>query len=107
MIKSVAAAVLFPVLLAAPALAQKKGDAAKGKEVFEQCGVCHSATTDEKKLGPSVKGLFKRGKLKNGKAISDASVLDVVNKGGNGMPAFDEILSAEEKSNLLAFLKTL
>ena len=29
-----------------------KGDAAKGKQVFEQCAVCHNADSDEKKMGP-------------------------------------------------------
>lgn len=103
---------LFPVLalsaaLAMPAAAQKKGDAAKGKEVFEQCGVCHASATDEKKMGPSMKGLYKRAALKNGKKVTDASVTEAINKGGNGMPPFEEILSGDEKSNLLAYLKTL
>ncbi len=35
---------------------KKEGDAVKGKEVFEQCGVCHNTDTDEKKIGPSLKG---------------------------------------------------
>ena len=41
--------------------ADKDGNAAKGKEVFDQCSVCHSADTDEKKIGPSLKGLFNVG----------------------------------------------
>ncbi len=48
--------------------ADKAGDPAKGKEVFDQCSVCHNMDTDEKKIGPSLKGLFKHDKLKNGKA---------------------------------------
>lgn len=89
------------------ALAQKKGDAAKGKEVFEQCGVCHSATTDEKKMGPSLKGLFKKEKLSNGQKPSDASVTAIINKGKGTMPAFADVLSADEKADVLAYLKTL
>ena len=38
-------------------LAAPKGDAAKGKEIFEQCSVCHNADSDEKKMGPGLKGL--------------------------------------------------
>ncbi len=83
------------------------GDAAKGKEVFEQCGVCHNADTDEKKIGPSLKGLFKRAKLKNGKPVTEANVLAVVNAGGGGMPAYADTLSDEEKKNLIAYLKTI
>ena len=92
-------------------LAQKKGgkvaDAAKGKEVFEQCAVCHNATTDEKKVGPGLKGLFKKAKLASGKKISDQTVLSRINEGGGGMPSYKDMLSEEEKANVLAYLKTL
>lgn len=84
-----------------------KGDPAKGKEVFEQCSVCHNVDTDEKKMGPSLKGLFKRPKLANGKPVNDANVLEQINNGGNGMPAYADILSADDKANVLAYLKTL
>ena len=88
--------------------APKAGDAAKGKEIAgEQCGVCHSTDSDEKKMGPALKGLFKKGKLKNGKPVTDASVKAVINAGGNGMPAYADMLSDEEKDNVIAFLKTI
>jgi mono/diheme cytochrome c family protein len=76
----------------------------QGKKVFEQCAVCHNAETAETKVGPSLKGLFQRKKLKNGKAVSDENVLTVINSGGGGMPPFANTLSAEEKDNLLAYL---
>jgi len=95
------------LLAAIPAAAQKKGDPAKGKEVYEQCGVCHAHATDEKKLGPSLKGLYKKEKMHNGKAANDANVVEIINKGGNGMPAFEEILEGDELVNLIAYLKTL
>jgi len=85
----------------------KKGDAAKGKEVFEQCSVCHNSDSDDVKVGPSLKGLFKHDKLKNGKKVSDENVRAMINTGGNGMPAFADLLSEEEKADLIAFLKTL
>ena len=87
--------------------ADKKGDPAKGKEVFEQCGVCHNTDTDEKKIGPSLKGLFKRDVLKNGKKVTDDNVKAVINTGGNGMPSYADMLSEEEKTNVIAYLKTL
>jgi cytochrome c len=85
----------------------KSGDAAKGKDVFEQCGVCHNVDTDEKKMGPSLKGLFKKSKLNNGKPVNEANVLEQINNGGNGMPAYADILSADDKANLIAYLKTI
>lgn len=84
-----------------------KPDAAKGKEVFEQCGVCHNADSTEKKMGPGLKGLFAKDKMANGKKPTDANVLAKINDGGNGMPAYKDLLSADEKADLLAYLKTL
>src|SRR5215471_19381650 len=84
-----------------------KGDAAKGKAVFEQCAVCHNADSDEKKMGPGLKGLFKKVKMANGKKPSDATVLAKINEGGNGMPAYKDKLSDQEKDDLIAYLKTL
>jgi mono/diheme cytochrome c family protein len=88
---------------------QKKGDAAKGKDVFEQnCSVCHNSDSAERKMGPGLKGLFKKGKLESsGKAVSDATVLEKINDGGNGMPAYKDQLNDDDRTNLLAFLKTL
>jgi len=83
------------------------GDADKGKETFEQCGACHNTDTDEKKMGPSLKGLYKKDKLHNGKKVTDANIKAVIDKGGNGMPPYEELLSAEEKANVIAYLKTL
>jgi cytochrome c len=83
------------------------GDAAKGKEVFEQCSVCHNADTDEKKIGPSLKGLFKHEKLANGKKVTEENVREMINNGGNGMPAYADMLSKEDKDNIVAYLKTL
>lgn len=87
--------------------AAAQGDAAKGKEVFEQCQVCHNVDTDEKKMGPSLKGLFKKKTLTNGKPVNDANVLAQINAGGNGMPAYADMLSADDKANVLAYLHTL
>ncbi len=83
------------------------GDAAKGKEVFEQCSVCHNTDTPDKKIGPSLKGLFKLDKLVNGKKVTEANVREFIDNGGNGMPAYADMLSKEDKDNLIAYLKTL
>jgi cytochrome c len=85
----------------------KKGDAAKGKEVFEQCAVCHNTDNDEKKIGPSLKGLFKRATLKNGKKVTEENVRAMINAGGNGMPSYADLISEAEKTNVIAYLKTL
>jgi mono/diheme cytochrome c family protein len=84
-----------------------KGDAAKGKEVFAQCAVCHNADSTEQKMGPGLKGLFKRDKLANGKKVADATVREKIDEGGNGMPPFKDTLSDQEKDDVIAYLKTL
>ena len=83
------------------------GDAAKGKEVFEQCAVCHNADSAEKKMGPGLKGLFKHDKMVNGKKPTEANVRAKIDEGGNGMPPYKDMLSDKEKDDLLAYLKTL
>jgi cytochrome c len=84
-----------------------KGDAEKGKAVFEQCAICHNADSDEKKMGPGLKGLFKKDKMVNGKKPTDATVLAKINEGGNGMPGYKDTLSDQEKDDVIAYLKTL
>jgi mono/diheme cytochrome c family protein len=104
-----AAAVLLA--LALPGLAQeekKESPEDLGKAVFEeQCSVCHAADSDEKKVGPSLKGLFKKEAMKNGKKPTDDTVMKIINEGGNGMPGYDEVLEKNQKTQVLAFLKTL
>src|SRR5438552_12179286 len=90
-----------------PAWSAAKGDPEKGKDVFTQCGVCHNADSDEKKMGPGLKGLFKKDKLKNGKKPTEANVKAIINTGGNGMPAYADMLADDEKNNLIAYLKKL
>ena len=45
--------------------------------------------------------------MNNGKKPTDANVLEKINEGGNGMPAYKEMLSDDEKDDLMAYLKTL
>ncbi len=58
-------------------------------------------------MGPSLQGLFKHKTLANGKPVNDANVLTQINDGGNGMPAYGDMLSAQDKADLLAYLHTL
>jgi len=89
-------------------LSAAKGDATKGKEVFDQCGVCHNPDSAEKKVGPGLKGLFKWDKLaSNGKKPTEANIRAKIDEGGNGMPSYKDLLSDQEKDDLIAYLKTL
>ena len=83
------------------------GDAAKGKTVFAACAVCHNADSTETKMGPGLKGLFKRDKLKSGKKVTEATVRARIDEGGGGMPGYEDMLTDGEKDDLIAYLKTL
>lgn len=90
-------------------LAESKGSAEKGNELFdEQCSSCHFSASVDKKTGPGLKLLFAREKLvSNGKPVTDANVLEKIEKGGGAMPPFKDSLSADDKADLIAYLKTL
>src|ERR1039457_4972716 len=88
-------------------LSAGKGDAAKGKAVFEQCATCHNPDSDEKKVGPGLKGLFKKDKLYKGTKPTEANVRAHIEEGGICMPAYKDMLSDQEKDDLIAYLKTL
>jgi mono/diheme cytochrome c family protein len=45
--------------------------------------------------------------MASGKAPTEANVRAQVDDGGNGMPAYKDILSNQEKDDLIAYLKTL
>ena len=89
--------------------AAKPGDAAKGEETFSSnCDVCHNTDSTETKVGPGLKGLFKKANLNNKKKVTDANVIEMINKGSPvGMPAFEDQLSDQERADVLAYLKTL
>jgi mono/diheme cytochrome c family protein len=75
--------------------------------VFEQCSGCHSAESDEWKVGPSLKGLFPRGELGDNKVVTERNIRLRIAQGGDGMPAYSDLLSDKEKIDLISHLKTL
>jgi mono/diheme cytochrome c family protein len=83
------------------------GDAKKGEAAFENCSVCHNSDSTETKIGPGLKGVFKREKLVNGKPVNEANIKALITEGSGGMPPFGDSISSEDKDNIIAFLKTL
>ena len=95
-------------LLGLAAVSAFAADAKKGAEVFDaNCAVCHNSDSTDTKIGPGLKGLFKRETLVNKKKVSEANVIGLVSEGGNGMPGFGDALTKAEKDDLIAFLKGL
>lgn len=102
-------AVAVLVFAANLCFAQAKPDPALGNEIFdEHCSGCHRSDSFENKVGPGLKWLFSKEKLdSNGKPVTNANVLEKINGGGKGMPAFKDSLREQDKENLLAYLNTI
>ncbi len=84
------------------------GDVSKGEDIFKQnCAVCHNTTSTETRIGPGLKGLFKRDKLTNGKAVTDANVRELIREGNSKMMPFKERLDKKQLDDLVAYLHTL
>jgi hypothetical protein len=45
--------------------------------------------------------------MANGKKPTEANVQAKIDEGGNGMPAYKEMLTDDEKKDLMAYLKSL
>lgn len=82
-------------------------DVSDGATAFgSKCAVCHNADSADRKIGPGLAGM-KDGKMPSGKEATTENIMAIINQGGNGMPAYESILTAEEKTALVAYLKTL
>ncbi len=101
------AATLPVFLFASVSTLGAAGNAATGKTIFEtKCALCHNADSKEKKIGPGLQGV-KDGKLPSGKDANHDTILENLNKGGGGMPAFEKLLSDQEKEDVIAYVLTL
>jgi cytochrome c len=89
--------------------AASHGLAVKGKEVFEKkCAICHYADKDSKKIGPGLKGMYKRGTFTvNGNKITDESLKTWIENGDSLMPPMKETLEADQIKDVIAYVKTL
>ena len=97
----------FCLVAGASADSHDKGDAEKGKAAFQQrCLVCHFEDSADKKIGPGLAGI-KDGTLPSGKDATRENLLENLNTGGNGMPAFEKMLSEEEKVDIVAYVLSL
>jgi cytochrome c len=91
-------------------------DAVAGKVLFDaKCGVCHSADSKEKRIGPGLKDV-KDGKLPSGRNATHDVILEQLNVGGRGllitvggygMPVFKDLLTEKEKDKIIAYVMSL
>lgn len=79
----------------------------RGMEVFQACRHCHNVLTDARKAGPSLRTLFGKVRLVNGKRAMEDNVIRLIEEGYNGMPSYRYMFRQEDWNNLLSYLKTL
>jgi len=85
------------------------GSAVRGKEVFEKkCAMCHFADSDQKKIGPGLKGISKRGTFTvNGKKVTTESLKTWIENGDSQMPGMKDSLEPAQIKDVVAYVKTL
>ncbi|HET9401543.1 MAG TPA: cytochrome c, partial [Candidatus Acidoferrales bacterium] len=72
-----------------------------------QCAACHFASSTAKKIGPGMKGIYRKGKFADGRAVSDANMISWIRNGGKNMPPLASNLNADEIRQVIAYLHTL
>ena len=77
--------------------------------VKQRCYLCHFIDNQDvrwgAKWGPSLKDLFKRPALGNGKPFSDQTVSEWITEGSPNMPAFKYTLDPRQIRSILTYLK--
>jgi mono/diheme cytochrome c family protein len=73
--------------------------------VKERCLLCHYVDRTEAKFAPTLKDLFQRQTLLNGKPVNDQTVAEWIADGGPTMPAFRYTLTPQQIQLIVTFLK--
>jgi len=82
---------------------------AAGRRLYDQhCDRCHEPYSSRDKKGRSLQGIFKKQFLsQSGMPANDERVGDMILTGRNMMPAFSQVMSRQQVTDLLAYLHTL
>ena len=82
---------------------------AAGRKVYDDyCDRCHEPYSSHGKKGPPLKGVFKKSYLPlSGLPANDDRVGEIVRLGRSKMPGFGQVLSDQQVTDLLAYMKTL
>ena len=83
--------------------------AARGKQLFDsKCAICHYADNDQKKIGPGLKGISKRGTFTvNNNKVTDETLKTWIENGDTLMPPFKDVLDPAQIKDVIAYVKTL
>jgi len=82
---------------------------AAGRHIYDEyCDRCHAPYSSRGRRGPSMKHVFKQPYLPlSGMPANDDRVGDVIRMGRNKMPAYSQVLTEQQITDLLAYLHTL
>jgi mono/diheme cytochrome c family protein len=81
---------------------------ARGYNVYQtHCARCHNDRTNEPLNGQSLRGIFKKQYLDSGAPANDERVLDAILYGRPMMPAMGNVMTPQERDDLMAYLHTL
>jgi len=100
-------ALLIVAVFIAWRIVSAAGDPGRGKQLFITCAGCHNVENDQRKMGPSLRSLFGKVTLRNGRRTTEENVREIVLDGYNRMPPFRNNLTPEQADDLMAFLLTL
>ena len=85
-----------------------RGDATKGGVIYKRnCEICHHSASTAKKIGPGLKGVYKRETFAAGKPVNDETMRTWIEDGGKDMPQFKNTLKPEQIADLIAYIRTL
>ena len=77
--------------------------------VKQRCYLCHFIDNQDvrwgAKWGPSLKDLFQRATLTNGKPVNEQAVSDWIAEGSPNMPAFKHTLNPQQIQLIVTYLK--
>jgi len=81
---------------------------AQGRRVYDaRCAECHYAYSKRDLRGPSLRGLFQKPFMSSGIPANDDRVTDIILLGRAKMPGFQQKLTQQQLTDLLAYLHTL
>ena len=98
-----------PAKSAAKKTANGGAAAARGKDIFDKkCAICHYAENDQKKIGPGLKGISKRGTFTvNNNKVTDETLKTWIENGDSLMPPFKDVLEPPQIKDVIAYVKSL
>lgn len=86
--------------------ASEKGDAAKGKEVFSRCAICHGESGEGKEaIGKAFGVKMPQLGSKEIQSLDDATLKKIITEGKGKMKPVN--LTDQEVSDVIAYIRTL